>query len=270
MASSRYELDLTLKSAKSLKNVNWRHGANQPYAIVWVDQSNKFTTNVDPNGDTEADWNQTLILPLPPKPLEDLTLYVDVVHAGFEEDTKKLIGSARLQLVDVLGFGIGERESHTLALKRPSGRPQGKVEVKVGIKENAYYAQGAYYPPPYGVPYGAPAPVPASPQQQPQGSYYSAAPPAGYPQTASYGAPAPPQQQQQPGSYYSAAPPAGYPQTASYGSQSNVYVQVEEKKKNKFGGMGTGLAVGAVAGVLGGVALAEGAEYIEEKFSDDD
>ncbi|CAI8593765.1 unnamed protein product [Vicia faba] len=231
MSSHRYELDLTLKSAKALKNVNWRHGANQPYAVVWVDQANKFTTNVDANGDTEADWNQTMILPLPPIRFEDLTLYIDIVHAGFEEDTKKLIGSARLQLVDVLDFGIGERESRVLTLKRPSGRPQGKVEVKVGIRENAYHAQGAYYPPAYGVPYGAPA---------------------------------------QPGPYYSADPPAGYPQTPSYSSQTNVYVQVEEKKKSKFGGMGTGLAVGAVAGVLGGVALVEGAEYIAEKLSDDD
>ncbi|XP_058749977.1 uncharacterized protein LOC131622990 [Vicia villosa] len=238
MSSHRYELDLTLKSAKSLKNVNWRHGPNQPYAVVWVDQANKFTTNVDPNGDTEADWNQPLTIPLPPIPFEDINLYLDVVHAGFEEGTKKLIGSARLQLVDVLDFGIGERESRKLTLKRPSGRPQGKVEVKVGIRENANHAQGAYYPPAYGVPYGAPAPAAAPPQQQ--------------------------------GSYYSAAPPAGYPQTAPYSSQTNVYVQVEEKKKSKFGGMATGLAVGAVAGVLGGVALAEGAEYIAEKLSDDD
>jgi hypothetical protein len=44
---------------------------------------------------------------------------------------------------------------------------------------------------------------------------------------------------------------------------------VEEKKKSKFGGMGTGLAVGAGAGVLGGVALVEGAEYLEDKIADD-
>ena len=33
--------------------------------------------------------------------------------------------------------------------------------------------------------------------------------------------------------------------------------------------MGTGLAVGAVAGVLGGIALVEGAEYVEDKITDD-
>ncbi|XP_050893998.1 protein SRC2-like [Lathyrus oleraceus] len=153
-----------------------------------------------------------------------------------------------------------------------SSSPKYSVNVHCNgeIYESEFYGCILLYP--YGVPYGVPAPALAlvAPQQQPQGSYYSAAPPTGYPQTAAYSAPAPPQQQQQPGSYYSAAPQAGYPQTVSYGSQSNVYVQVEEKKKSKFGGMGTGLAMGAVAGVLGGVALVEGAEFIEEKFSDDD
>lgn len=33
--------------------------------------------------------------------------------------------------------------------------------------------------------------------------------------------------------------------------------------------MGTGLAVGAAAGLLGGLALAEGAEYVENKIADD-
>ncbi|CAI8593764.1 unnamed protein product [Vicia faba] len=271
MASSRYDLDLNLTSAKSLKNVNWRYGPNKPYAVVWVDQANKFTTNVDSNGDTEAEWNQPLILPLPLKPLEDLTLYIDIVHAGFEEDTKKLIGSARLNLVDVLDVGIGERVSRTLTLKRPSGRPQGKVDVKVGIRENAYHAHRAYYPPPYGVP----------PPESNSRDYSSASQVYGYP----YGAPAPPQQH---GSYYSPTAPSGYSQTVSYGQGGNYvsqttaygqegnnygektsYVRVEEKKKSKFGGMGTGLAVGAVAGVLGGVALVEGAEYVEDKIADD-
>ena len=44
---------------------------------------------------------------------------------------------------------------------------------------------------------------------------------------------------------------------------------MEEKKKSKLGGMGTGLAVGAVGGVLGGLALAEGIDALEDHFEDD-
>uniref|UniRef100_A0A2N9HYB1 Uncharacterized protein n=1 Tax=Fagus sylvatica TaxID=28930 RepID=A0A2N9HYB1_FAGSY len=39
------------------------------------------------------------------------------------------------------------------------------------------------------------------------------------------------------------------------------------RQKSKFGGMGTGLAVGAVAGVLGGLAIAEGVDYVEDKIA---
>ncbi|WJX71251.1 hypothetical protein P8452_55264 [Trifolium repens] len=96
--ASPYELELTLTSAKQLKNVNWRHGTNKPYAVVYIDPIIKFTTNIDQNGDRESQWkNQTLILPLPPKPIKDLILYIQIVHAGFEENTKKLIGLAQLK-----------------------------------------------------------------------------------------------------------------------------------------------------------------------------
>ncbi|XP_020239969.1 protein SRC2 homolog [Cajanus cajan] len=249
---SRYEVELKLASARGMKNVNWRHGANRPYVVVWVDASNKLSTRVDENGDTDADWDQTLTIPLPPKPLEDQTLYIDVVHAGSEEDTKPLIGSARLKLAEVLDEGIGSRVSRSLTLKRPSGRPQGKVEVSVTIRQPSYHAPGGYPAPGYGVRDYSPAPQGygyqyGAPQQ---GAYYSAAPPAGYPQQGGYP--------------YNAAP-----QTASYGQGSAYGYAPEEKKKSKFGGMGTGLAVGAVAGVLGGIALVEGAEYIEDKIADD-
>jgi hypothetical protein len=268
--ASRYEAEIILSSARGLKNVNWRNGSNKPYGVVWIDPKNKFSTKVDENGDTEANWDQTLIIPLPPQPIEDLSLYIDIVHAGSEPDTKPLIGSAKLKLVEILDdVGIGERTSRSLTLKRPSGRPQGKLDVKVTIREPGYRAPapGAYYAPPYGVPppqassrdynYNSSAPGYGDPYGAPQQNYgYSAAPPGGYPynagpQTAGYG--------------------SGYgSQTTSYGQGSSYgYGQVEEKKKSKFGGMGTGLAVGAVAGVLGGVALVEGAEYLEDKIADD-
>ncbi|XP_058749975.1 uncharacterized protein LOC131622988 [Vicia villosa] len=287
--ASRYEAEVKLSSARNLKNVNWRNGPNRPYGVAWVDSKNKFSTKVDENGDTEAEWDQTLVIPLPPQPIEDLTLYIDIVHAGSEEDTKPLIGSAKLRLVEILDdAGIGERVSRSLTLKRPSGRPHGKVDVKVTIREPGYPAPGSYYTPPYGVP---PPPAasrdynynPSAPEYRgygaPQQNYgYSAAvPPGGYPynagpQTAGYGAQTASYGQ---GSNYGGQT-ASYGQgsnygaePASYGQGSNYGYGQEEKKKSKFGGMGTGLAVGAVAGVLGGVALVEGAEYLENKIADD-
>ncbi|XP_050225536.1 protein SRC2 [Mercurialis annua] len=242
-----YEIELTISSAKDLKNVNWRYGSLRPYAVVWVDPNSKSSTKVDEQGDTSPYWDQTLVIHLPPGPIEDHTLSIDIVHANAEEDTKPLIGSARLKMAEVLDdVGIGRKLSRSLQLKRPSGRPQGKIDVDVIIRERAYHPPpAAYYAPPYGVP--AP-PRPIGEYYGSQYSYYTptAPPPSGYP----YGAPPPP-----PPSYgYVDGPP--------------VYVQ-EEKKKSKFGGMGTGLAVGAVAGALGGLAIAEGVDALEDKITDD-
>lgn len=243
--ASRYEVEVTITSAKDLKNVNWRHGKLKPYAVVWVDPQSKCSTHVDDAGDTSPYWNQKLLIPFN-TPIQESTLNIDIVHAQAAEDTKPLIGSTRLPLRDVVDdVGLGGLAERTLELKRPSGRPQGKLEVTVSVREPSYRAPDPYYPPPYGVP--------------PPGrrDYYAAPPPYGVPPQPGY-----------------AAPPSGYPAYGappSYG-QSSYYGQgeyVEEKKKSKFGGMGTGLAVGAAAGVLGGLALAEGVDALEDHIADD-
>lgn len=263
---SRYEVEVTVTSARDLKNVNWRHGKLKPYAVVWIDPSKKCSTRADEEGDASPYWDEKLLIPFN-SPIEDSTLHIDIVHAGAADDTKPLIGSARLSLDDV---GLGSIADRRLELKRPSGRPQGKLEVKINVREPRYRAPDPYYASPYGVPppagsrdyapapyaapYGGPAP-PAVP-------YGSAAPPAAYGGTP-YGGAAP--------AY--GAPPSSYP--SNYGQGQSAQPQgygspvVEEKKKSKFGGMGTGLAVGAVAGVLGGLALGEGFEALENKIADD-
>ncbi|GAB2223622.1 hypothetical protein Droror1_Dr00017763 [Drosera rotundifolia] len=102
-----------------------------------------------------------------------------------------------------------------LELHRPSGRPQGTINVEVDIRPSQYY--------------------PVQP---------------GYAQR-DHGAPA----YVQPGY---GEPAYGQP---SYDQEQPV--EVEEQKKNKFW-MGTGLAVGTVAGALGGLVLAEGFHAFED------
>lgn len=45
------------------------------------------------------------------------------------------------------------------------------------------------------------------------------------------------------------------------------YATYDQKRGGKMG-LGTGLAVGAVAGALGGLALEEGLKYEEDKIAD--
>ncbi|XP_042510270.1 protein SRC2-like [Macadamia integrifolia] len=230
------EVKVSISSAKDLKNVNWRYGTLQPYAVVWLDPKSKLSTRVDPSGDTSPVWDETLVIPLYP-PLEDRkTLFIDIVHANATGDTKPLIGSARLRLKEILDdVGFGQPLHRTLRLNRPSGRPHGKVEASITVRDPRYREPDPY---PYiAAPYAVPPSVPA------------------------YG--------------YSYAPQAagGYPSYDSgpYGQGGSGYagrVEKSEKSKSKYG-VGTGLAVGAVAGVLGGLAIAEGVDYVEDKIADD-
>ncbi|XP_073059586.1 uncharacterized protein [Primulina eburnea] len=135
--------------------VNWRHGKLKPYAVVWIDSKNKCSSRVDDEGDTSPYWDQKLTIPFDSS-IEDSTLYIDIVHADADEGTKPLIGSAKLHLRDVVDdvdFGYPADRKLELKRLRPSGRPHGKLEVKVSVREPRYRpAPDPYQPPPYGVP----------------------------------------------------------------------------------------------------------------------
>lgn len=249
---SRYEVEVTVGSGQDLKNVNWRNGDLKPYVVLWVDDGPKCSTGVDHHDGENPEWrDEKLVVWVPPSTarLEDAVLHVDVVHANAAAGTKPLVGSARLPLRDVVddvGVG-GKKASRTLRLTRPSGRPQGRVDVRVTVREAARHHDPSPYPAPAGSgsrdPYHAAAapPPPAYYGQQPP----QAAPPVGYP---AYAPSAP--------AYAAAAPPV-------------VVAAAAPQKGNHSGmGMGTGLAVGAAAGMLGGLALAGGASYLGERFDD--
>jgi hypothetical protein len=272
--ASRYEVEVTVGSARDLKNVNWRNGDLKPYAVLWIDGGAKTSTRVDLDDGEHPTWDEKVLVPLPPDSrLDDAVLYIDVVHANAGEGVKPLVGSARLPLRDVLddAGGIGGKVSRTLRLKRPSGRPQGKLDVRIAVKEPARYYDPSPYPAPaYSAssrdPYGAPGSYGGAPggyagagayggygAAQP---YTAAPPPAGYPASAYGTAPPPPQPAY--GGAYGAAQPA----------YADPALQDPNAKKGSKMGTGTGIAVGAAAGLVGGLALAGGASYLEDKFED--
>ncbi|XP_048569018.1 protein SRC2 homolog [Triticum urartu] len=264
---SRYEVEITVGSARDLKNVNWRNGDLKPYAVLWIDAGARCSTRVDlDNGDNPA-WDEKVVVPLPPASrLEDAVLYIDVVHANAAEGVKPLVGSARLPLRDV-----GGKASRNLRLKRPSGRPQGKLDVRVAVKEPARYYDNnpGGYPAPagygssrdaYGGGYGAGAGAyGAAAGAGGYGAYAAAAPPSGYP---GYGSAAPPPQAATP--YGSAPPPYGAaPPTqgaGAYGSSVQPAYGAAAQQTQGAGGYGSsasayGAGQGAGYGGTTGVGL---------------
>ncbi|KAF8006294.1 hypothetical protein BT93_K0554 [Corymbia citriodora subsp. variegata] len=319
MASSRMppapakplELDLTVVNAKHLKNVNWKNGDLKPYAIFWVDPDRRLATKSDDSGSTRPVWNEQFTIPLP-FPLPDSALTLEVFHSKPSETPKPLVGSLLIHLRD-LPDPQDKDQIRTYELLRPSGRPHGKIRIKLAVRERPV-PPPEYLIPPSGYYYGTapPPPPPASrsanlpPPPAPLAVARAVTMPPPPPTTVreyrpysvpTYAAappPPPPGPAQSPPAYsysysdaysgyypgyYSSAPPPPpprpfYDRGSGYGGPSGGpsapvdYTTAYEKQRTGKMGLGAGLAVGAVAGALGGLALEEGLNYEEEKITD--
>ncbi|GMG98310.1 hypothetical protein Nepgr_000150 [Nepenthes gracilis] len=140
MATSRptenpLDLVITIVSAKHLKNVNWRNGDLEPYAVLWLDPDLRVATEPDSSSSTKPVWNKHFTVPLPvASSIHDSLLTLEIFHSKPYNNTKPLVGTARVRLSDLMNSDEPIRV-HTLQLLRPSGRPQGKVRLKVGVHE---------------------------------------------------------------------------------------------------------------------------------------
>ncbi|KAL6291060.1 hypothetical protein ACE6H2_008570 [Prunus campanulata] len=296
MATSRppppkhLDLDLTIVSAKHLKNVNWKNGDLKPYAVFWVDSDRRLATKADDSGSTRPVWNERFTVPLT-LPLHDSFLTLEIFHSKPSDTPKPLVGTLRVPLKDLPDPDDSTR-IRTFQLVRPSGRPQGKIRVKLAVRERplppdyhmtpppSYFYSGApmpptpvrdfrsYSPSPYSS-LQASAPTPsASPPPPPPYHYSSYSDPYSsyYPAYYSSAPPPPPPRPffDRPACY--AAP--GAPGGPGGPSAPLDYSNYDQKPKSGKMGLGTGLAVGAVAGGIGGLALDEGLRYEEDKIAE--
>ncbi|GAB4827548.1 hypothetical protein Ancab_034432 [Ancistrocladus abbreviatus] len=292
-SSKPLDVDITIISAKHLKNVNWRNGELKPYAIFWVDPDRRLATKSDDSGNIRPVWNERFLLPVT-APLHDASLSIEIFHFKPSDTPKPLVGTLRLPLREFSASDADDSDKiRTFELRRPSGRPHGKIRLKLAIKERPL-------PPP-------PA-VPDYHSALPSSYYYSTAPPAGHPvpppphardhrgyapsSYASSLAALSPSQSPPPYSYsdpylgyysgyYAPPPPPALPRPffdrpLNYGVGSSSspsapvdYSSYDQKPKgSKMGAAAAGLGVGLVAGALGGLALEEGLKYEEDKIAE--
>ncbi|KAK6933049.1 C2 domain [Dillenia turbinata] len=269
------ELDITIVSAKHLKNVNWRNGHLKPYAVFWVDPDCRLFTKPDESGSTSPVWNERFTLPIN-KPLDDPSslFTLEIFHSKPSDTPKPLVGTLHFPLRNLVHSETEDSSSSDIRkfkLVLPSGRPQGKIKVKTRIRErplpdyhlapqHPYYYSSAPPPPlpDYRQYSSPPCPYVSAPVSAPVSPFQY----TGYSDTHSgyylgyYGpSPAPP-----PRPFFD-RPTAGYD-----GPSAPVDYSGYEKKKGGQLEMGSGLAVGAVAGALGGLTLEERMKYEEEKI----
>ncbi|KAJ8478864.1 hypothetical protein OPV22_022591 [Ensete ventricosum] len=257
-----FDLEVTVVSAKHLKNVNWRNGDLKPYVVAYLDPDCRVATKPDDAGSTRPVWNERLALPLPLPSSETLLfLTLDVFHSKPSETPKPLVGTARSPLKDLLdpdtftvGGGVDGPASpiRTLELRRPSGRPHGKIRIKLAIRErpcpppDLHPHPHHHFPPPLpsssyyyssnAPPFPSPSPPPPP---HPARDYRTFTPPS--PPIPPYGHPVPPRPQPHssqypygnysdpytsgyysPAPYYS-APPAPAPAPAPVPAQTHTY-----------------------------------------------
>ncbi|KAG9138799.1 hypothetical protein Leryth_007440 [Lithospermum erythrorhizon] len=124
-------LEITIISAKHLKNVNWRTGPLKPYCIFWLDSNRRLATKSDDSGSTKPVWNERFALPLNLSP-QDSLLTLEIFHSKPSETPKPLIGTVFIQIRDLVNY-----EKSTMIkcfeVQRPSGRPQGKIMIKLAL-----------------------------------------------------------------------------------------------------------------------------------------
>lgn len=274
--SKPLELELTILSAKHLKNVNWRNGDIKPYVVFWLDSDRRLSTKPYQSGSTKPVWNESFTLPIN-VPLQEAILAIEILHSKPSETPNPLIGSVRIHLKDVFdGIGIGTLV-RKFELRRPSGRPHGKILIKLVVSERDL---PDYAPPnPYYYSTSTPPPPPVRDYRQyPSSPYPSQFPPPPAPAPAPYyGGYSKPYTGYYPG-YYQQPPstplvrPPYFDRQSSYGGPSAPvdYAGYDQKHRGsgKFG-IGSGVAVGAVADGVSRLALHEGGKYDNDAVSAD-
>ncbi|KAJ8535437.1 hypothetical protein K7X08_023157 [Anisodus acutangulus] len=273
--SKHYDLEISIVSAKHLKNVNWHHGDLKPYVIFWVDPDQRRATQADDSGNTRPVWNERFVLHLPLSPY-DTVLTLEIFHSKPSETPKSLVGTLRVPLKELVNVD-DPNKLRTFELLRPSGRPHGKIRLKLAIRGTPTHD---YQIPPPSSYYYSTAPPPPSYRTYPSSPYPSHPPPVVAPPPPAhsypYGGYTDPYSSYYPGYYSQPPPPPPRPfveRQSSYGTLGSRpsapadYPPYDQKRNGKMG-VGTGLAVGTVAGALGGLALGEGLKYEEDKITE--
>ncbi|KAF8116296.1 hypothetical protein N665_0020s0147 [Sinapis alba] len=224
MASSSEQLDLvvTVISAKHLKNVNWRNGELKPYVVLYLDSDHRVSTRSDDS--IKPVWNERITLPLT-RSVHESVLTIEIFHSVTSDVAKTLVGSVRfplVRLVDSEGAMIPE-SINSLELVRPAGRTQGKIRLKLAIKDRPIPPPQRpqsqprdYYSTPQGNHYYSPSPPPPPPapitSPSPHRDYREFSPsPSPYPFTDHYYS----------GFYYPPPPPRSmYDRASNYGQPS--------------------------------------------------
>uniref|UniRef100_A0A7C9AP15 C2 domain-containing protein n=1 Tax=Opuntia streptacantha TaxID=393608 RepID=A0A7C9AP15_OPUST len=298
-------LELTLISAKDLKNVNLI-GKMDPYVVVYLSDNpnTKQKTPVHQDAGTNPVWNYTMRFTVDEAAAYSAGKYLvfKIKHEqtfGADKELGEVLVSLKELFDGAKGKDSGAVQNLTYQVRRSSGKPKGELKFSCKIVDmgqthtqsydygktstctgsSAYAAAapvgypppsgaGSVYPPP-GPSQGYPAPgtAAAQPYPPPPAAGY---PPQGPPTAVPYAAPSTAAPGYPPYGAYPPPPHAGgyYPPPGGYPAPGGYPQQVQQPQKPKKNNFGMGLGAGLLGGAIGGLLLGEAVDDIYDSGYD--
>lgn len=147
MAVSKFQiLEITLVSAQDLEPES---KSMHTYAVAWLNPERKLLTRIDHDGHTHPTWNEKFLFRITDEFLDSDTsaIMIEIYASSWLRDT--LVGIVRVLISNLLppssrNEGKATMRLVALQVRRPSGRPQGILNVGVMLLDNTFRSMPLY------------------------------------------------------------------------------------------------------------------------------
>lgn len=130
------QLQINIVSARDIASVS---KSMQTYAVVYINPDQKMTSRVDPKGKNCPEWYEKFTFWVVPQILysDSCTVVVEIYARSCIRDT--LVGSVRVPAHQIIPAHptAQTRRAVALQIRRPSGRPQGILNIAVSLLEDS-------------------------------------------------------------------------------------------------------------------------------------
>ncbi|WOH05422.1 hypothetical protein DCAR_0624838 [Daucus carota subsp. sativus] len=131
-------LELTLISAQDLSPV---YKNLRTYAVIWISPDRKLRSKIDQRGHISPSWNDKFVFRVDEEFLDSETsgVMIEIYTMGWLRDI--LVGSVRVLISNLIPPALRQQNNSTrrfvaLQIRRPSGRPQGILNMGVTLLDN--------------------------------------------------------------------------------------------------------------------------------------
>ncbi|XP_020210507.1 uncharacterized protein LOC109795416 [Cajanus cajan] len=126
-------LEVNVISAQDLAPVS---KSIKPYAVAWLDPERKLTTQIDPDGHNNPSWNEKFVFRVDDDFLtaQDSTIMIEIYASAWLRDV--LLGTVGVLVTSLLPRSTNRKSKIrfvALQVRRPSGRPQGILNIGVNL-----------------------------------------------------------------------------------------------------------------------------------------